>query len=127
MRFYELDGGKILVDGGRYHRSSSAETCAACSVWCCRYLALQCTIRDNIAYGREVCLWEAIVSAAKAAQAGSLHQKPCPMATTPFSIRRLLTSRRPEAVAHYRSRGAGRSAVLILDEATSSVDTEPRS
>ena len=35
MRFYDVNSGAILVDGVDIRRSSAA-TCAACSAWCCR-------------------------------------------------------------------------------------------
>jgi ATP-binding cassette subfamily B protein len=35
MRFYELDGGRILLDG-RTSPSSPATTCARAPAWCCR-------------------------------------------------------------------------------------------
>ena len=36
MRFYEVDGGQITVDGVDITRHASAATCAGCSAWCCR-------------------------------------------------------------------------------------------
>ena len=54
----------------RHPRPDARRRCAGCSAWCCRTRGCsRARIRDNIAYGREGASEEAIVQAAKAAQA----------------------------------------------------------
>jgi ABC-type multidrug transport system fused ATPase/permease subunit len=123
MRFYEIDGGRILLDGADYRDLSRDQ------VRGCFGMVLQDTwlfagpIRDNIAYGREGASDEEIVAAATAAHVDHfVRTLPDGYATVldgdasslSFGQKQLLTIAR----AFLANPG-----ILILDEATSNVDT----
>jgi ATP-binding cassette subfamily B protein len=123
MRFYEIDGGRILLDGVDYRDLSRDE------VRHCYGMVLQDTwlfagtIWDNIAYGRQDAGDEEILAAARAAYVDRfVHALPDGYATVldgeassiSFGQKQLLTIAR----AFLTDPG-----ILILDEATSNIDT----
>jgi len=123
MRFYDIDRGAIRVDGvdtRQLKRGALRRTFGMVlqDTW-----LFSGTIRENIAYGRENASDEAIVKAAKAAQADHFirtlpenYDTPINEAASSLSEgqKQLLTIARAFLVD---------PAILILDEATSSVDT----
>ena len=118
MRFYEVNGGSIRVDGvdvtsvqrGALRRSFGM---VLQDTW-----LFSGTIRENIAYGREDATEADIVHAAKAAQADHF------VRTLPENYETVINEE-----ASNLSQGQKQlltiadPAILILDEATSSVDT----
>ena len=81
------------------------------------------TIRENIRYGRESATDEEILEAAKATSSTASCTR-CPTGTTPCSTRTRRTSRAGEKQLITIARAfVAQPSVLILDEATSSVDT----
>src|SRR5579859_3219341 len=123
MRFYELDGGAICVDGVDIARMRRGELRRMFGMVLQDTWLFNGTIRENIAYGREDASEEEIVRAARAAQADHfirtlpesygtvLHQEASNISQ---GQRQLLTIARAFLAD---------PAILILDEATSSVDT----
>jgi ATP-binding cassette subfamily B protein len=123
MRFYDVDRGAIRVDGvdtRQLKRGALRRTFGMVlqDTW-----LFSGTIRENIAYGRENASDDAIVKAAKAAQADHFvrtlpENYDTPINETASSLsegqKQLLTIARAFLVD---------PAILILDEATSSVDT----
>ncbi|KKM11127.1 ABC transporter [Clostridiales bacterium PH28_bin88] len=123
MRFYEIGDGRITVDGvdirdlkrGDLHRMFGM---VLQDTW-----LFNGTIRDNIAYGREGSTGEEIVRAAKAAHADHF------IRTLPDGYNTILNEEASNISQGQRqlltiARAIlADPAVLILDEATSSVDT----
>jgi ATP-binding cassette, subfamily B, multidrug efflux pump len=123
MRFYEIDSGRILLDGVDYHGLTRDQ------VRGCFGMVLQDTwlfagpIADNIAYGKDGATQQEIVAAARAAYVDHF------VRTLPDGYRTLLdedasniSSGQRQLLAIARAFLAN-PAILILDEATSNVDT----
>ena len=123
MRFYEIDGGRITVDGvdirelGRGHLRSIFGMVLQ-DTW-----LFHGTIRDNIAYGREGATFNEVVKAAKAAQAHHF------IKTLPEGYDTMINedasniSEGQKQLLTIARVILADPAILILDEATSSVDT----
>lgn len=123
MRFYDIDGGTIRVDGVDTREMTRHDLRARFGMVLQDTWLFQGTIRDNLAYGRDGAAEDDIVAAAKAASAD-------------FLIRQL-----PGAYGMVLTQGADNISqgerqlltiaraivsdpeVMILDEATSNVDT----
>jgi len=123
MRFYDVDGGSIRVDGidiREVKRGALRRTFGMVlqDTW-----LFSGTIRENIAYGRENASSDAIVEAAKAAQADHF------IRTLPENYDTLINeeasnlSQGQKQLLTIARAFLADPAVLILDEATSSVDT----
>ena len=123
MRFYEIDGGRILLDGTDYKDLSREE------VRCCFGMVLQDTwlfagtIRENIGYGREDATDEEIVAAAEAAHADHfVRTLPDGYSTVLDAEASMISAGQKQLLTIARAFLASPS-ILILDEATSNVDT----
>ena len=123
MRFYEIDGGRILLDGADYRDLSRDE------VRRCFGLVLQDTwlfsgtIRDNIAYGKDGASDEEIVAAAQAAHVDHfVRTLPDGYATVLGGDASSISSGQKQLLTIARAFLAN-PGILILDEATSNVDT----
>jgi ATP-binding cassette, subfamily B, multidrug efflux pump len=123
MRFYEVDEGEILVDDVniiRYKRGTLRRTFGMVlqDTW-----LFNGTIRENIAYGREGATEEQIIRAAQAARADHF------IRTLPESYNTVLNqnatniSQGQKQLLTIARAFLADPAILILDEATSSVDT----
>jgi len=123
MRFYEVNGGRILVDGvdiTQFKRGDLRRTFGMVlqDTW-----LFNGTIRDNIAYGREGATEEEIIRASKAAHADHF------IRTLPESYKTVLNedatniSQGQKQLLTIARAFLADPEILILDEATSSVDT----
>lgn len=123
MRFYEVDSGEILVDDINiihYKRGNLRRSFGMVlqDTW-----LFNGTIRDNIAYGREGATEAEIIRAAKAARADHF------IRTLPESYNTVLNqdatniSQGQKQLLTIARAFLADPAILILDEATSSVDT----
>jgi ATP-binding cassette subfamily B protein len=123
MRFYDVDSGAIRVDGvdtRDLKRGALRRTFGMVlqDTW-----LFSGTIRENIAYGREDASEEAVVKAAKAAQADHF------IRTLPDNYDTLINeeasnlSQGQKQLLTIARAFVADPAILILDEATSSVDT----
>jgi ATP-binding cassette subfamily B protein len=123
MRFYEISGGAILIDGidTRDMRRGDLRTMFGMvlqDTW-----LFNGTIRENIAYGREGASDEDVVAAAKAAHADHF------IRSLPLGYGTLLNeeasniSQGEKQLLTIARAILSDPAILILDEATSSVDT----
>jgi ATP-binding cassette subfamily B protein len=123
MRFYDVDGGSIRVDGidiREVKRGALRRTFGMVlqDTW-----LFSGTIRENIAYGRENASSDAIVEAAKAAQADHFIRTLPENYDTPINEEASNLSQGQKQLLTIARAFLADPAVLILDEATSSVDT----
>ncbi len=123
MRFYELNEGRILVDGVDIRQMKRGDLRRLFGMVLQDTWLFNGTIRDNIAYGREGATEEEIVQAAKAARADHF------IRTLPESYNTVLNqeatniSQGQKQLLTIARAVLADPAILILDEATSSVDT----
>ena len=123
MRFYDVTTGAIRVDGVDIRELTRGGLRRMFGMVLQDTWLFSGTIRDNIAYGREGASEEAIVQAAKAAQADHF------IRTLPENYRTLINeeatnlSQGQKQLLTIARAFLADPAILILDEATSSVDT----
>jgi ATP-binding cassette subfamily B protein len=123
MRFYELDKGEILVDGVDITLLRRGDLRRTFGMVLQDTWLFNGTIRENIAYGREGATEEEIIRAAKAARADHF------IRTLPESYNTVLNedatniSQGQKQLLTIARAFLADPAILILDEATSSVDT----
>jgi ATP-binding cassette subfamily B multidrug efflux pump len=123
MRFYELNGGQILVDGMDIKQLKRSDLRGMFGMVLQDTWLFTGTIRDNIAYGRKGATEEEIISAARAAQADHF------IRTLPDNYDTVLNedatniSQGQKQLLTIARAFLADPAILILDEATSSVDT----
>lgn len=123
MRFYDLQGGKIRIDGVNINDMSRQELRSILGMVLQDTWLFHGTIADNIAYGRSKAVMEEIEAAAKAARIDHFirtlpqgYQTMFDDELSGISVgqKQLLTIARAILAS---------PSILILDEATSSVDT----
>ncbi len=123
MRFYELDSGRILVDGVDITKLRRDELRRMFGMVLQDTWLFNGTIRENIAYGREDASEIEIIQAARAAQADHF------IRTLPDGYNTVLNqeasnlSQGQKQLLTIARAVLANPPVLILDEATSSVDT----
>jgi ATP-binding cassette subfamily B protein len=123
MRFYEVNGGQILVDGVDITRLKRADLRKMFGMVLQDTWLFHGTLRDNIAYGREDATEEEIVQASKEAYADHF------IRTLPEGYKMVLNeeatniSQGQKQLLTIARAFLADPAILILDEATSSVDT----
>ncbi len=123
MRFYELDGGAILLDGRDIASMPRAELRANLGMVLQDTWLFGGTIRDNIAYGRPGATEAEILEAAKASYVDRfVHSLPHGYDTVINEEGDNISAGEKQLLTIARAFLADRS-ILILDEATSSVDT----
>lgn len=123
MRFYDVDAGQSMVDGGEikgYTRESLRRAYAMVlqDTWVFRG-----TIFDNIAYGKENATMEEVVAAAKAARIHSFIMRLPQGYQTVISEDGGNISKGQKQLLTIARAMLYDSKMLILDEATSNVDT----
>ncbi|GLU61260.1 ABC transporter ATP-binding protein [Paenarthrobacter ureafaciens] len=123
MRFYELDGGRITLDGVDISTMSRQELRSRMGMVLQDTWLFGGTIRDNIAYGRPDASEASIVEAAQATYVDRF------VRSLPEGYNTLLDDEGSNVSAGEKQlltiarAFLSRPSVLILDEATSSVDT----
>lgn len=123
MRFYEINSGKILIDGVDSRELKRESLRGLFGMVLQDTWLFNSTIRENIAYGREGATEEEIVDAAKAANADHF------IRTLPDGYYTILNeeasniSQGQKQLITIARAILANPAILILDEATSSVDT----
>lgn len=123
MRFYEIQGGAIKIDGVDIKSMSRAELRSKFGMVLQDTWLFGGSIRDNIAYSNFEAPDEAIIGAAKSARADHF------IRTLPEGYQTLLTedgsnvSQGQKQLLTIARAILADPAILILDEATSSVDT----
>ncbi len=123
MRFYELDAGRITLDGVDIARMTRADLRSRTGMVLQDTWLFQGTIRDNIAYGRPDATEEEVLEAARAAYVDRfVHSLPGGYDTVLDDEGGNVSAGEKQLITIARAFLA-RPSVLILDEATSSVDT----
>ncbi|WP_291377526.1 ABC transporter ATP-binding protein [Demequina sp.] len=123
MRFYELDGGRILLDGVDTAHMTRDDLRSRTGMVLQDAWLFGGTIRDNIAYGRPSATEEEILDAARMAYVDRfVHSLPEGYDTVVDDDSGTLSAGERQLITIARAFVA-RPSVLILDEATSSVDT----
>lgn len=127
MRFYEVNGGKIKVDGIDITDLSRHDLRHLFGMVLQDTWLFKGTIKDNIAYGKDNATFEEVVAAAKAAHADHF------IRTLPQGYHTILNeeasniSQGQKQLLTIARAILANPAILILDEATSSVDTRTES
>jgi ATP-binding cassette subfamily B protein len=123
VRFYEIERGRILLNGVDYRDLSRDEVRSAFGMVLQDTWMFAGTIHDNIAYGRPGATDDEVVQAAKAAHVDSfVRTLPEGYATVLDEDASNLSSGQKQLLTIARAFLANQS-ILILDEATSNVDT----
>ena len=123
MRFYDVDGGQILIDGVDIRDRSrdtlrSAFTMVLQDTW-----LLNGTVYENIAYGSEGASPERVMEAAKAAKIDSFIDALPDRFDTVLTDNGTNISKGQKQLLTIARAMLPESVILILDEATSNVDT----
>ena len=123
VRFYEIDAGRILLNGADYRDLTRDEVRSAFGMVLQDTWMFAGTIRDNIGYGKPEATIDEIVAAAKAAYVdGFVRTLPEGYDTVLDEDASNLSSGQKQLLTIARAFLANQS-ILILDEATSNVDT----
>ncbi|WP_426717044.1 ABC transporter ATP-binding protein [Corynebacterium auriscanis] len=123
MRFYELDGGQILLDGVDTARLSRQQLRSQVGMVLQDAVLFEGTIMDNIRYGRLDATDEEVIAAAKATFVDRfVHALPDGYQTVISQDSGSVSAGERQLITIARAFLA-EPALLILDEATSSVDT----
>ncbi|MBD8498065.1 ABC transporter ATP-binding protein [Paenibacillus arenosi] len=123
MRFYELNGGQITIDGVPIHEMKRAELRSLFGMVLQDTWLFNGTIRDNIAYGREGASEADIIRAAKAAHADHFIRTLPDGYDTVLNEEASNISQGQKQLLTIARAILADPTILILDEATSSVDT----
>jgi ATP-binding cassette subfamily B protein len=123
LRFYDLDGGRITLDGVDIAAMSRFDLRSQIGMVLQDTWLFEGTIRDNIAYGRPEATEEQVLEAARATFVDRfVHSLPLGYDTVLAEDGSDLSAGERQLVTIARAFLAD-PALLILDEATSSVDT----
>ena len=123
MRFYELDGGRITLDGVDIRDLSRHDLRSRIGMVLQDTWLFGGTIRDNIAYGRPGATPEEVVAAARATYVDRfVHSLPDGYDTVLDDEASNISAGEKQLITIARA-FLSDPALLILDEATSSVDT----
>lgn len=123
MRFYEINSGKITVDGVDIRDIKRSELRKMFGMVLQDTWLFNGTIRDNIAYGRENASMDEIVRASKAAYADRFIRTLPDGYDTVLNEEATNISQGQKQLLTIARAILADPAILILDEATSSVDT----
>ena len=123
MRFYELDGGRILLDGQNIADLTRRDVRSRTGMVLQDPWLFAGTIRENIRYGRQDATDEEVLDAAKATYVDRfVHSLPEGYDTVLDEEASNVSAGEKQLITIARAFVA-QPSVLILDEATSSVDT----
>src|SRR5215813_4109426 len=123
MRFYEVDGGAITLDGVNIADMSRAELRSLTGMVLQDAWLFGGTIADNIGYGSESATREQIIAAARATYVDRFVQTLPDGYETVIDEEGSNVSMGERQLITIARAFLARPAILILDEATSSVDT----
>lgn len=123
MRFYDIDGGQILIDGIDIARLRRGQVRQIFGMVLQDTWLFKGTIRDNIAYGKEGASDEEVLEAARIAQADFFIRTLEDGYDTVLDEEASNISQGQKQLLTIARAVVADPAIMILDEATSSVDT----
>ncbi len=123
MRFYELQGGRITIDGADISKMTRSHLRSLMGMVLQDTWLFGGSIRDNIAYSKENATDEEVYKAAKAARADHFIRTMPDGYSTVLSDEIASLSQGQRQLLTIARAILADPAILILDEATSSVDT----
>lgn len=121
-RFYNVDGGRILIDGQDIAKVTLASLRSRMGIMLQDSFLFSGTIEDNIRYGRLDASPEEIIEAAKTVCADEFIRKFSEGYQTEVKERGSLLSQGQMQLVSFARTLLSDPAILILDEATSSID-----
>ena len=123
-RFYDVQRGRILIDGEDIRHFKQTQLLQHLSLVLQEPFLFRGSVRENIAYGRPEATFEEILNASKAANCHDFIMKLSEGYDTPLGERGAgLSGGEKQRISIARALLCN-PRILILDEATSSVDTE---
>nr|WP_245611991.1 ATP-binding cassette domain-containing protein [endosymbiont 'TC1' of Trimyema compressum] len=123
MRFYELNGGAITIDGENIKDLTRSGLRSLFGMVLQDIWLFNGTIRDNIAYGRKEATVDDVIDAAKAAYADHFIKTLAKGYETIINEEATNISQGQKQLITIARAILANQKILILDEATSSVDT----
>ena len=123
MRFYDVNGGRILIDGKECREITRASLRRAYTMVLQETWLFYGTIYENITYGKENATMEEVVAAAKAAKIHSFITSLPKGYDTVLSDDGVNISKGQKQLITIARAMLSDSPMLILDEATSNVDS----
>ena len=124
MRFYDVNGGRILFDGVDISKISRKELRANFGMVLQDTWLFKGTIAENIAYGKPDATHEEIIEAAKLAKCDSFIRKLPQGYNTIITSENGMVSQGEQQLLTIARTILPNPKVMILDEATSSIDTK---
>ena len=124
MRFYDINGGRILFDGVDISKVSRKELRANFGMVLQDTWLFKGTIAENIAYGKPDATREEIIEAAKLAKCDSFIRKLPQGYDTIITSENGMVSQGEQQLLTIARTILPNPKVMILDEATSSIDTK---
>ena len=124
MRFYDINGGRILFDGVDISKVSRKELRANFGMVLQDTWLFKGTIAENIAYGKPDATREEIIEAAKLAKCDSFIRKLPQGYNTIITSENGMVSQGEQQLLTIARTILPDPKVMILDEATSSIDTK---
>lgn len=123
MRFYEVNGGQILFDGKSTQKMTRQHLRSLLGMVLQDTWLFKGTVAENIAYGKKDATREEIVTAAKLAQCDSFIRTLPDGYDTIISSEQSVLSQGQQQLLTIARAALANPNVMILDEATSSIDT----
>ena len=123
MRFYEVNGGQILFDGKSTQGMTRQYLRSLLGMVLQDTWLFKGTVAENIAYGKKNATREEIVAAAKLAQCDSFIRTLPDGYDTVISSEQSVLSQGQQQLLTIARAALANPNVMILDEATSSIDT----
>ena len=123
-RFYDIDSGEITIDGHNIHNVTMKSLRSQMGVMMQDSFIFSGNIYENIRYGRLDATEDEIIAAAKAVRADDFIRERPEGYQTPTSERGNSLSAGQRQLVSFARTMLSDPKVLILDEATSSIDTE---
>lgn len=123
MRFYEINGGSILFDGQKTSEMTRQYLRSLFGMVLQDTWLFKGTVAENIAYGKKNAKREEIIAAAKLAQCDSFIRTLPDGYDTVISSEQSVLSQGQQQLLTIARAALANPNVMILDEATSSIDT----